>query len=215
MSVQALSWVLEHSKSEGRTRCVLVSIANHMHPDGQGWVYVQQVLHEARCSEVTYHRAISWAIEAGELVREPNKGGDSRVIGNRRPNHFHFPGVLETWGAQNLGGKNRGGQNDDPKPSLDASSPLSSSSDLQGEPHGVDDERIDAILRLFAERQTAKHATTNAAGFKRTALRNARIEHTATVRKWLNDYDVSDTQVADALVAGTPPPSWNNYRRTA
>ena len=212
MSVQAISWVLEHSESEGKTRCVLIAIANQVGGDGSGWLYVSRILRESRCSLDTYRRAIAWASEHGELERDINQGDAAKAPPNRKPNRFRF---LQMGGA-NLGGadcrpqQNAGPNLADPDPSLSLDPALSSSSDLQ-----EDDERIDAILRLFAERQAAKHATTNAAGFKRTALRNARIEHTATVRKWLNDYDVSDTQVADALVAGTPPPSWNNYRSSA
>jgi len=90
MSVQAMSWVLEHSRSEGKTRCVLISIANHVGPDGEGWVYVDQVLKEARCTEDTYHRAVRWAIDNGELSRQLNKGGSLKAAGNRRPNSFRL-----------------------------------------------------------------------------------------------------------------------------
>lgn len=90
MSVQAISWVLQHSKSEGSTRCVLVSIANHVSPDGEGWVYVDRVLQEANCSEHTYRRAIRWAVDNGELVREFNRGDATKAAPNRRPNSFRF-----------------------------------------------------------------------------------------------------------------------------
>lgn len=90
MSVQAISWVLDHSKSTGATRCVLISIANHVGADGEGWAYVQQVMQEANCSHHTYLRAIQWAADNGELARELNKGAAKKAAVNRRPNHFRF-----------------------------------------------------------------------------------------------------------------------------
>lgn len=86
-----MAWVLEHSESTGTARNVLHSIANHVGPDGEGWCYVETVLHEARCSRDSYHRAVKWAIEAGELTREVRAGGSAKVPDVRRPNHFAFP----------------------------------------------------------------------------------------------------------------------------
>lgn len=121
MSVQALSWVLEHSKSRDATRCVLVSIANHVGPKGDGWVYVEQVLKEANCSLPTYHRSVQWAIKNGELVRECNKGSATKAAPNRRPNLFAFVAL----GSSDCGVVNmmtpsdcvpHDSQSDDPKP---------------------------------------------------------------------------------------------------
>lgn len=86
-----MSWVLDHSKSTGTTRCVLMSIGNHLNPDGEGWVHVERVLTEANCSLDTYHRAVKWAIAAGELERDVRAGGSARVPDVRRPNQFRFP----------------------------------------------------------------------------------------------------------------------------
>lgn len=90
MSVQAISWVLDHSKSQGATRCVLMSIANHVGVDGEGWVYVQQVMREANCSHDTYKRAVQWAEQHRELAREANQGEAKKAAPNRRPNHFRL-----------------------------------------------------------------------------------------------------------------------------
>lgn len=90
MSVQALSWVLKNSKSQGATRCVLFAIANHVGADGEGWAYVQQVMEEANCSQDTYARAVKWLVANGELERKVNKGSAMKAAVNRRPNHFRM-----------------------------------------------------------------------------------------------------------------------------
>lgn len=100
MSVQAISWVLEHSASTNTARCVLIAIANHVGGDGSGWVYVDRVCREANCSANSYHRAIQWAIEAGELERVPYSGGGERTHVRHRPNLFRFPALSEC-GTQN------------------------------------------------------------------------------------------------------------------
>ena len=85
-----ISWVLEHSRAEKLTRLVLVCIANHAGPDGEGWVYVAQVCQEANCSVDSYYRAVKWAEANGELVRDPNAGNAPRARADKRPNHFRF-----------------------------------------------------------------------------------------------------------------------------
>jgi hypothetical protein len=93
VSVQAIAWVLDHSQSRGSARCVLISIANHVGPDGTGWVHVRRVMSEANCSHDSYRRAVQQAVEAGELVREVHAGGSLRMHDAHRPNLFTFPGV--------------------------------------------------------------------------------------------------------------------------
>ena len=93
MSVQAIAWVLEHSQSSNTARCVLISIANHMGGDGSGWVYVERVCREANCSLNSYHRAVKWAEDAGELERISHAGGGERTHSRHRPNLFRFPSL--------------------------------------------------------------------------------------------------------------------------
>jgi hypothetical protein len=93
MSVQAIAWVLANSRSTGATRCVLISVANHVNPDGSGWVYVERVCKEANCSINSYHRAISWAEENGELTRNQYEGGFERTHSRHRPNLYSFPAL--------------------------------------------------------------------------------------------------------------------------
>lgn len=95
MSVQAISWVLEHSRSTNTARCVLISIANHMGGDGSGWVYVDRICREANCSLNSYHRAVQWAEDNGELERVSHAGGSERVHIRHRPNMFRFPALAE------------------------------------------------------------------------------------------------------------------------
>jgi hypothetical protein len=90
VSWQAVEWVLEHSRSKGTARSVLAAIANHVDPDGEGWVYVTQVCDEAKCCLKTYHRALRWAVENGELTREVNAGTALRARGDKKPNLFRF-----------------------------------------------------------------------------------------------------------------------------
>jgi len=95
MSVQAISWVLENSKSSNTARCVMISIANHLGGDGSGWVYVDRVCREANCSLNSYHRAVQWAVDNGELERMPYSGGYGRTHVRHRPNLFRFPALAE------------------------------------------------------------------------------------------------------------------------
>jgi len=91
--VQAIAWVLEHSQSKGTARCVMVSIANHLGPDGSGWVHVSRVCAEAACSVQSYRRAVQEAEQAGELRRLPFEGGGARLHDRHRPNLFVFPAL--------------------------------------------------------------------------------------------------------------------------
>lgn len=93
MSVQAIAWVLDHSEAKGTARCVLISIANHVDPDGIGWVHVRRVLREANCSLGSYRSAVHQAEARGELVREPHGGGSARLHDRHRPNLFTFPAL--------------------------------------------------------------------------------------------------------------------------
>lgn len=92
MSVQAISWVLEHSQSAGAERNVLIAIANHVDRDtGEGWVYIEQVCREASCSIKTYRRAVQRAERNGELQRDVKAGNAPRAAGNHKPNLFRLP----------------------------------------------------------------------------------------------------------------------------
>ncbi len=93
MSVQAIAWVLQHSVSKGTSRCVLLSIANHVDPDGTGWVHISRVLSEANCSVDSYRRAVQEAEDTGELIRQSHAGGGARLHDRHRPNLYTFPAL--------------------------------------------------------------------------------------------------------------------------
>jgi biotin operon repressor len=84
VSIQAVSWVLDHSEAEGNARLVLIAIANHYDFNDPA---VPVLVREARCSRSTVLRAIQALEEAGELVveRDPTRG-------RSRKNHYTLPG---------------------------------------------------------------------------------------------------------------------------
>ena len=109
MSVQAISWVLEHSESRLGARHVLISIANNAKSDGTGaWPSVSTISHEARLSE----REVRYALRELEKSREllTDHGG-----GPRGCNMYSLPMMGQTLQGQKrtVGGQNTtaGGQN--------------------------------------------------------------------------------------------------------
>jgi hypothetical protein len=97
MSVQALAWVLEHSRSEGNDRLVLISIANHASAVGhESFPGASTIAREARCSERTVYRSLAALVSLGELayIRSGAPlGGPKQVVGNRRPNLYWLPRI--------------------------------------------------------------------------------------------------------------------------
>lgn len=75
MSVQAIGWVLDHSKSRLAARHVLISIANHAKSDGTGaWPSVGTIARESRISKREVQRSIPQLVAMGELHVEPGAG---------------------------------------------------------------------------------------------------------------------------------------------
>jgi hypothetical protein len=86
VSVQAISWVLEHSRSEGNARLVLISIANHADKHGRSAFPSQSTIaSEAGCSTRTVRRSIEELHDLGEL-RWLEHGGK----GKRRRSHLYW-----------------------------------------------------------------------------------------------------------------------------
>lgn len=68
MSVQAISYVLDFSQSEGGARHVLLSIANHVKADGTGaWPSVPTIAKESRLDQRTVFRALDELKKTGEI----------------------------------------------------------------------------------------------------------------------------------------------------
>jgi DNA-binding transcriptional MocR family regulator len=76
VSIQALSWVLEESESEGLDRLVLLVVANHANDEWRAWPSVRTIAREARVSTNTVGKAIRRLVALGELELE--RQGDRR-----------------------------------------------------------------------------------------------------------------------------------------
>ena len=108
MSWQAVSWVLDYSKSRLAARLVLLSIANHANRDGENaWPSIPTIAHEAHISERQAQRALVELAAIGELVIYLQAGPGKRnvyrvVIGGDNLS----PGVVTN---QTVGGDKSGG----------------------------------------------------------------------------------------------------------
>jgi Helix-turn-helix domain len=120
LSVQAISWVIDHSKSKANPFVVLMMIANHAKSDGTGaWPSVRLLAKECRLNERTVQRSMLTLVKLGEL----------RVAKGQGPygtNLYEIPGVKLPPPGGKLSGE--GCQNDgvgvaqvSPKPSLTVS----------------------------------------------------------------------------------------------
>jgi hypothetical protein len=75
MSVQALSWVLDHSEAEYGARLVLISIANHCDKNGTGaWPKLETIAEESKLSVREVSRTINILVSLGELSVEKGTG---------------------------------------------------------------------------------------------------------------------------------------------
>ncbi len=84
MSVQALTWVLEHSRAEHSARLVAIALANHAGTDGaDAYPSIPTIAREARIGESTVRAAIEQLKDLGEI----EEVGVSRL----RTRVFRFP----------------------------------------------------------------------------------------------------------------------------
>lgn len=89
MSVQAMSWVLDHSESELASRLVLLAIANHCDAEGRNSYPAQaSIAAEAHVSERTVRRCIDTLVEAGELTVKAHQG---MTTGRGRTHYYELP----------------------------------------------------------------------------------------------------------------------------
>ena len=111
MSVQAVSWVLEHSRSTGNNRCELIAIANRFDPKQPDncWPGVGTIAAEANVSERTAQRCIAALKQSGELVVHYNAGGSGNLRANQRPNLYRIPGCQPDAPSSTGGDKTRAG----------------------------------------------------------------------------------------------------------
>jgi hypothetical protein len=75
LSVQAISWVIDHSKQKANPFVVLLMIANHARSDGSGaWPSIHTLAKECRLGDRTVQRAIASLVSSKELRVTYNKG---------------------------------------------------------------------------------------------------------------------------------------------
>lgn len=87
MSVEAMTLALNHSRSEGTAKLILIGIANH-DGDGGSWPSVATLAKYANVTERTVQRHINTLIELGEIERVMNDGGTHRTAPHMRPNLY-------------------------------------------------------------------------------------------------------------------------------
>jgi len=105
MSVQATTWVWDHSKAEDNTRLVALAIADAANAQGsESCQSVRTLGRMARCSETTVHRAVKWLLDAGEIECV---GQNARYGGT---NIYRFTALWNpAWGGANMTGGATGG----------------------------------------------------------------------------------------------------------
>lgn len=75
MSVQATTWVWDHSQAQGTARLVLLAIADAANREGRrSYQSASTIARMVRCSPRTVQRVIDGLIQSGELVREDVRG---------------------------------------------------------------------------------------------------------------------------------------------
>lgn len=88
MSFEAMTVVLNHSRSKGTDRNVLIGIANHM-GDGGAWPSIATLCRYAGgVEERTVQRSIAALVKLGELAVYPQQGGNRATPNGRRTNRY-------------------------------------------------------------------------------------------------------------------------------
>lgn len=94
MSVQATTWVWNHSESTGNARLVLLAIADAADQYGDNsWPAQAKIASMARVSVRTVRRLVSDLVALGELQVDEFAGGTLRTRDNRRPHLYRLPMV--------------------------------------------------------------------------------------------------------------------------
>lgn len=94
MSVQATTWVWEHSKSKGNARLVLLAIADAADAHGgNAWPSQDTLAHMARVSTRTVRRLVTDLEALGELEVLEHAGGTAHTRDDRRPHLYRLIGM--------------------------------------------------------------------------------------------------------------------------
>lgn len=95
MSVQAMSWVWNHSQAEGTARLVLLAIADAANREGErAWISAKTIGEMCRVTSRTAQRKIAELVAIGELEKTGSRG-------ERQANVYRLPKMKE--GAQGGG----------------------------------------------------------------------------------------------------------------
>jgi hypothetical protein len=97
MTVQAISWVLDESESEGRARCTAIALANRFDAKEplKCWPGIPTIAKEAKTSDRTAQRCLDELVALGELIVVRNAGGDPGLRADRRPNLYLLPTLID------------------------------------------------------------------------------------------------------------------------
>src|SRR5262245_65361481 len=98
MSYQAIAWVLEHSRSRGFERLVLISLAHHADKDGANcYPSLARIAAEAGVGRSTVWRAIESLERAGDLVvrRRIGRGNASFYVLRMRHSDAECQALLD------------------------------------------------------------------------------------------------------------------------
>lgn len=87
MTVEAMTLALNHSKSEGIAKLILIGIANH-DGDGGAWPSIATLARYANVTSRTVQKHINTLIELGEIERIMNDGGTHHTPNHMRPNLY-------------------------------------------------------------------------------------------------------------------------------
>lgn len=96
MSVQAISWVLDHSHTRGTDRLVLISLANHAGRspiDGawESWPSIATITREAGLDRTrTVQESLARLEATGAITRQINGAPDTRIRPDRRPSLYRI-----------------------------------------------------------------------------------------------------------------------------
>jgi Helix-turn-helix domain len=91
VSIQAVGWVLQHSRAKGVTRLVLISLANHANDQSMCWPSQRTIAREAGIGKGTVSLAIDRLLEMGELTIVLKGGSHSSTryrLGYPQPENF-------------------------------------------------------------------------------------------------------------------------------
>ena len=91
MSVQAMTWVLDHAPADlkPQARLVLISIANHADREGsESWPKIATICRETGLGERQVQRWLASLVDDRLVEIEVNAGGSHRLAADRRPNRY-------------------------------------------------------------------------------------------------------------------------------